>query len=59
MITGNFALLAGIAPEAVNKWYLEVYADAYEWAHCPTHTAWRCLPMAVVGSNPMRRPELM
>ena len=28
MITGNFALLAGIAPEAVNKWYLEAYADA-------------------------------
>ncbi|CAM8671463.1 cryptochrome/photolyase family protein [Sphingobium sp.] len=31
MITGNFALLAGIDPHQVHVWYLEVYADAYEW----------------------------
>ena len=31
MITGNFALIAGIQPKAVHQWYLEVYADAYEW----------------------------
>jgi len=35
MITGNFALLAGIEPRAVHKWYLEVYADAYEWVELP------------------------
>ena len=38
MVTGNFALLAGIAPEAVNAWYLAVYADAFEWVELPnTH----------------------
>lgn len=35
MITGNFALLAGIDPRAVHEWYLEVYADAYEWVELP------------------------
>ncbi len=38
MITGNFALLAGIDPAPVNEWYLAVYADAYEWVEAPnTH----------------------
>ena len=35
MITGNFALLAGLAPKAVHEWYLAVYADAYEWVEAP------------------------
>jgi deoxyribodipyrimidine photolyase-related protein len=35
MVTGNFALLAGIAPQAVHEWYLSVYADAYEWVELP------------------------
>ncbi|GGB48218.1 (6-4) photolyase [Roseibium aquae] len=35
MVTGNFALLAGIAPKAVHEWYLSVYADAYEWVELP------------------------
>ena len=38
MITGNFALLAGIDPRQVEEWYLLVYADAYEWVELPnTH----------------------
>jgi deoxyribodipyrimidine photolyase-related protein len=38
MVTGNFALIAGIDPQAVNEWYLLVYADAYEWVELPnTH----------------------
>ncbi len=38
MVLGNFALLAGLAPAAVNYWYLVVYADAYEWVQLPnTH----------------------
>jgi len=38
MITGNFALLAGIDPKQVEEWYLLVYADAYEWVELPnTH----------------------
>ena len=35
MITGNFALLAGLNPKEVHKWYLAVYADAYEWVELP------------------------
>lgn len=35
MITGNFALLAGINPVEVCEWYLQVYADAYEWVELP------------------------
>jgi len=35
MITGNFALLAGLEPKAVHEWYLAVYADAYEWVEAP------------------------
>jgi len=31
MVTGNFALLLGVLPQAVHEWYLTVYADAYEW----------------------------
>jgi deoxyribodipyrimidine photolyase-related protein len=31
MITGNFALLAGIHPDAVDRWYLGIYIDALEW----------------------------
>lgn len=35
MITGNFALIAGIDPKQLHQWYLEVYADAYEWVELP------------------------
>ncbi len=38
MVTGNFALIAGLDPAMVNEWYLLVYADAYEWVELPnTH----------------------
>ncbi|MEM8854394.1 MAG: cryptochrome/photolyase family protein, partial [Pseudomonadota bacterium] len=35
MVTGNFALLAGIRPEEIEEWYLIVYADAYDWVELP------------------------
>ncbi|MCG8512435.1 MAG: cryptochrome/photolyase family protein [Rhodospirillales bacterium] len=35
MVTGNFAMLAGIDPKQVHEWYLAVYADAYEWVEMP------------------------
>ncbi|MDV4168585.1 cryptochrome/photolyase family protein [Rhodovulum sp. FJ3] len=35
MVTGNFALLAGIDPAQVHEWYLSVYIDAFEWVEAP------------------------
>jgi deoxyribodipyrimidine photolyase-related protein len=35
MVTGNYALLIGADPDDVDRWYLEVYADAYEWVEQP------------------------
>lgn len=35
MLTGNFALIAGLNPREVHEWYLSVYADAYEWVELP------------------------
>jgi deoxyribodipyrimidine photolyase-related protein len=46
MVTGNFALLAGIAPSEVCEWYLAVYADAYEWVELPN-----TLGMALFGDS--------
>jgi deoxyribodipyrimidine photolyase-related protein len=35
MVTGNFALLAGIAPKQICEWYLAIYMDAFEWVELP------------------------
>jgi deoxyribodipyrimidine photolyase-related protein len=35
MVTGNFAMMAGINPHEVHEWYLAVYADAFEWVEMP------------------------
>ncbi len=35
MITGNFCLLTGIAPDQVDAWYLGIYIDAIEWVEMP------------------------
>jgi deoxyribodipyrimidine photolyase-related protein len=35
MVTGNFAMLAGVKPREVHEWYLAVYADAFEWVELP------------------------
>ena len=53
MITGNFALLAGIAPAQVEEWYLVVYADAFEWVELPnTHGMALHADGGVLGSKP-------
>ena len=46
MITGNFALLAGLDVKEVQEWYLSVYSDAYEWVEMPN-----TLGMALFGDG--------
>lgn len=46
IITGNFALLAGLDVKSVQKWYLSVYSDAYEWVEMPN-----TLGMALFGDG--------
>ncbi|WP_423187349.1 cryptochrome/photolyase family protein [Alishewanella sp. d11] len=35
MVTGNFALLAGLSVQETTDWYLAIYCDAYEWVELP------------------------
>jgi deoxyribodipyrimidine photolyase-related protein len=53
MVTGNFALLAGVNPNEVHEWYLAVYADAYEWVEAPNTVGMsQFADGGVVGSKP-------
>jgi deoxyribodipyrimidine photolyase-related protein len=35
MVTGLFAMLMGVRPAEVHRWYLAVYVDAVEWVELP------------------------
>jgi deoxyribodipyrimidine photolyase-related protein len=53
MVTGNLAMLLGVHPDAVDDWYMTVYADAYEWVEMPnTRGMATFADGGIVGSKP-------
>ena len=58
MVMGNFALLAGLDPAAVHRWYVGVYIDAFEWVELPNtvgkRRCWSLSPASPVPANPRR-----
>lgn len=53
MVTGNFALLAGLDVAEVQVWYLAVYADAFEWVEMPNTLGMSLYgDGGIVGSKP-------
>jgi deoxyribodipyrimidine photolyase-related protein len=53
MVTGNFAMLAGVDPAQVQAWYLAVYIDAFEWVEAPNTLGMSQFgDGGVVGSKP-------
>lgn len=53
MLTGNFALLLGVHPDEVDRWYLGIYMDAVEWVEITnTRGMSQFADGGVVGTKP-------
>lgn len=53
MVTGQLAMLLGVAPAEINDWYMVVFADAFEWVELPnTHGMATFADGGIVGTKP-------
>jgi deoxyribodipyrimidine photolyase-related protein len=53
MVTGNFALLAGVHPDETDAWYLGIYIDAFQWVEITnTRGMSQYADGGMVGSKP-------
>jgi deoxyribodipyrimidine photolyase-related protein len=53
MVTGNFALLAGVHPDEVDEWYLGIYIDAIQWVEITnTRGMSQNADGGIIGSKP-------
>lgn len=53
MVTGNFALMAGVDPDEVDAWYLGIYIDALDWVEITnTRGMSQYADGGIVGSKP-------
>jgi len=53
MVTGNFASLLGVDPNQVDRWYLGIYIDAFEWVEITnTRGMSQFADGGIVGSKP-------
>ncbi|MEQ9301656.1 MAG: cryptochrome/photolyase family protein [Cyclobacteriaceae bacterium] len=53
MVTGNFALLAGVDPDEIDRWYLGIYIDAIEWVEITnTRGMSQFADCGIVGTKP-------
>jgi deoxyribodipyrimidine photolyase-related protein len=63
MIVGNVMLLCGIEPDAVYRWFMELYVDAYDWVMVPNvygmsqfaDGGWLCTKPYISGSNYVKK----
>lgn len=53
MVTGAFALMAGVHPDELDRWYLGIYIDAFEWVEITnTRGMSQFADGGIVGSKP-------
>lgn len=52
MVLSNFALLAGVRPGALNRWFHAAYIDAYHWVTTPNVVGMGMFGSDVLSTKP-------